>query len=492
MTEIEAAAWRRLINERLGLRIGKKEDTTLRRTIHERVSVTGLVEAANYLDFLSKETPASELEWETLAGRLTINETYFFRDARQFDVFRTILVPQRIRERQREKTLRIWSAGCSTGEELYSIAILLDLHIPELADWNVTLLGTDVNPENVRRARDGRYREWSFRGVDARVREQYFQGDGKEWRVIDRIRKRVRFEVSNLVADAIPDPLNEIHSMDVILCRNVFIYFDSATVRTVAERMIRTLMPGGYLVTGHAELYAQLLDGIDTIHHPGSLVYQREMPLLAGSTRVAKPVERRSEEPKPSRDVVVRPQPKSNAKPRVVAEPTLTEAQGLAARGSYRAAVELVEPLLKNPTPPFEAHYLLAECYAHLGRREDAAAQCKRALERDPLSAKTYFLLAKIAEDADDQGNARTYLEKVLYLDAAFTGAYIDLGSALKRSGETTRALRLWETATGLLSSPLRDGKVPGYPDASPAEALSHVQRLIQQTTGSGESRRST
>ena len=180
---------------------------------------------------------------DAMAVALTVGETYFFRDPEHFQFFRERALPE-LRARRGVLPVRVWSAGCATGEEAYSLAIAAANAAGPGAP-SVDILGTDVNPDAIAAARQGRYREWSFRRVDASVRERWFVAEGGAFRPVAALGERVRFEVLNL-ADAAAWP----GEVDVIFCRNVLIYFDRETVAAVFARFARSLAPGGVLVLG--------------------------------------------------------------------------------------------------------------------------------------------------------------------------------------------------------------------------------------------------
>ena len=157
---------------------------------------------------------------------LTNGETYFFRDHGQFDLLRLRLLPELIERRRDAKTLRLWSAGCSSGEEAYSLAMLLDMLLPKRDGWNILILGSDIDEAALAKARRGHYGQWSFRMAPPALKQRYFQRKGDEWMLDERIRSMVTFRTSNLIGETFPSA--ELRDMDLILCRNVFIYFGAA------------------------------------------------------------------------------------------------------------------------------------------------------------------------------------------------------------------------------------------------------------------------
>lgn len=218
-----------LAGERLGLDFPRQRWSSLERCIRGAARETGVEDTEAFVQSLLGAAPdASQLE--VLAHALTIGETYFFREQRSFDVLEQEILPPLIAARQAAgRRLRFWSAGCCTGEEAYSLAIVLDRLLPLREGWHVTILATDVNPRFLRTAARGEFGAWSFRDAPPGLKERYFAPLGAQRFVIDpRIRRMVKFAQLNLAEPVYPDWSNDIHAMDVILCRNVLMYFPPA------------------------------------------------------------------------------------------------------------------------------------------------------------------------------------------------------------------------------------------------------------------------
>ena len=252
-------------------------------------SRAGVAAAASAFDMPDAEAcahwllsaPLTHNQIEILASHLTVGETYFFREKRSFEVIEERVFPELLRARERtERRLRIWSAGCCTGEEPYSIAMLLDRLIPRPEEWNVTILATDINPEFLRKAAEGVYGEWSFRDTPAWLRERYFQRKRAGCFEIDeRLRRRVTFSFLNLADDVYPSLTNNTNAMDVIFCRNVLMYFTAARARKVIENLYRSLVDGGWLIVSPTETSTSLFSGFTAVEFPGVVLYRK----LAGA-----------------------------------------------------------------------------------------------------------------------------------------------------------------------------------------------------------------
>jgi len=210
-----------------------------------------------------------ELETEVVEA-LTTNETSFFRDWRPFEALRTRVIPQSMERRAAEHRLDLWSAACSSGQEAYSIAMLLAEHFPALASWDVKIHCTDLSKEMVARARAGRFTQLEVnRGLPAPLLVKYFRQDRDGWVISDALRSRVSAQPLNLTG-----PWPALPQMDVVLMRNVLIYFDVPTRTAVLGRVHRLLRPGGALFLGSAETTLGLHDGYRREDAGGSILFR--------------------------------------------------------------------------------------------------------------------------------------------------------------------------------------------------------------------------
>jgi chemotaxis protein methyltransferase CheR len=212
--------------------------------------IARLAGASNLGDFISllKAGRPAHLH-RAVAEAMTVNETSFFRDLQPFEMLREVVIPNLMREKRRERRLRIWSAASSTGQEAYSLAMLLVENFPELAGWDVKIIGTDISRQVVDYAQRGRYRRLEVnRGLPARMLVKYLVRDGEEWEVCEPIRRMCEFQYANLCA-----PLLQLPEFDLVLLRNVLLYFSQHDRRTLFSDVHRKMTPTGYLLLGNAE-----------------------------------------------------------------------------------------------------------------------------------------------------------------------------------------------------------------------------------------------
>jgi len=235
--------------------------------------VLGLTRLEELIQLLRlRHDPALE---RSIAEAMTINETSFFRDGRPFELLRTVLLPPLIDSRRATRSLRIWSAACSTGQEAWSIAMLLSEHFPQLANWNVKIEGTDFSSEVVHRCQAASYHRIEMnRGLPARKIVRFFDHHEDHWTVKPELRRLCHFKTANLCADRLPiaePPLGE--PFDIIFLRNVMLYFSLETRRKLMARIHRTLAPDGVLILGSSEQPAD--PTLWTAHVAGGTSYYR-------------------------------------------------------------------------------------------------------------------------------------------------------------------------------------------------------------------------
>jgi chemotaxis protein methyltransferase CheR len=229
------------------------------------------LELASITDLVGRlrAAPFNGLHTEVVEALVT-TETSFFRDHHPFESLRKEVIPELLRRRAGERSLRIWCAACSTGQEPYSLALMFREHFPELRKWDVFLLATDLSREVLQRARAGRYNQIEVnRGLPAALLVKYFRQEGSDWQLQADVRELVRFQELNLA-----QPWPSLPRLDLVLLRNVMIYFDVETKRAVLGRLARLLRPDGYLVLGGAETTFNLDDSYRRLEHLRGGLYQ--------------------------------------------------------------------------------------------------------------------------------------------------------------------------------------------------------------------------
>ncbi len=457
-----------LVGRRLGLDFSDCRGEAVRRRLQRALQSTASGDIPAALTRLAHLAPESP-ELLRFAGRLTVGETYFFRDRASFLALEHQVLPSLIAARRAAGLLqlRIWSAGCSTGEEPYSLALLLDRLLPDAANWRLTILATDINPDSLARAREGRFSEWSFRATPGWVREKYFRRfDARTYELAPRIRDRVRFQPLNLAEGAYPATHSNTTAMDLILCRNVLMYFTDPARRATVERLQRSLVPGGWLVVAPPEASAALLAPLQPVNMPGTILFQKVEPASSTSSR-EQPGRWPEWDSRRSRgvgaahgmDVPV----SSRACPRV--DLTRPSESPLEQPRPSRPAFAAMAPLGTGDAEEGKQELLIrrARELADRGEVAEARALCEAAVRQDPLAVEPLLLLATLCDLSGEVGAAQVALRRALFLDPDGPVAQFALGTLLIRQGENPRGKRLLERVARLLetlppSAPLEFG----------------------------------
>lgn len=386
------------------------KDAQLAERVAHRMAATGDATIAAYRDRLRDPADA---EWPHLESAVTINETFFFRFAEQFSALRTTILPAMIERNRDERRLRIWSVGCSTGAEAHSVAILLaDLLGDGIADWRIVLTGTDIDEAALSAARSADYSAWALRTMGEAERERLFDRSGDRYRLKDRYRGIARFERHNLLTmiDAAA-PLGY-GDYDLILCRNVLIYFAQDDATAIVGALARRLATDGILLLGHAEPNPGFDAVADTAQVAGILTYR---PLRSQPRPVAPPVELA---PPPPRPAAAPPPPRVARRP----EPA---------------------PLPPAARPPDAAvHYFAALDALASGDRDRAERAFRDALYLDRSFAMAHYQFGHYLLAQGRDPDARRSLTNALRVASALDPATELAGGDGMTAGAMTAAIR--------------------------------------------------
>lgn len=274
LTEEEFRLLRDHIHERFGLYFDESQRQSLRTRLAGRLQALDLLSYEEYYRYL-RFGPQREEELERMITHLTNNETYFYREVTQLKAFVEQIVP-RIKEqkiRSGDKSLRILSAGCSTGEEVHTLAMMLHDSGQFFWGWQVEVIGLDVDGLALEKARRGLYFHNSFRGLAPEVVSRHFVAEGNGQVVKDPIRRMVKLRRGNLLD---PESYAGLPRLDAVVCRNVLIYFSDDAILRAVRLFGESLAPGGYLLLGHAESLARLTDSWSPIRFQGAVIYQSQ------------------------------------------------------------------------------------------------------------------------------------------------------------------------------------------------------------------------
>jgi chemotaxis protein methyltransferase CheR len=272
MSQAQFTALAKIIYERSGIHFPDAKKYILESRLSHRLAELEMDTFDHYIALLSMG-PYQQDEFQEMFNRITINETSFFRNDAQLEVFEKRVLPALLDARSHTRRLRIWSAACSTGDEPFTLAILVHRTLGvRLADWKVEILGTDISERALSVAASGKYTPYSIRTTPPMVLDRYFTTDGKTYTLRDEIRSMVSFERHNL-RDRLGAKRHGI--WDVIFCRNVLIYFDDPMKKQVIETFADQLAPDGTLFIGHSERIKDVTDRFDQVPVPQGFCYTK-------------------------------------------------------------------------------------------------------------------------------------------------------------------------------------------------------------------------
>ena len=476
------------VRTRMGRHFGSAGRADLVHCVGAAARELGLPDTAAYAQSVL-DNSLTESGYDHLIAHLTIGETYFFRESPSFTALEEVVLPKLIAEKcaRGDRSLKIWSAACCTGEEAYSIAISLHRLLPNLPQWDITLTGTDINSQFLNKARLGIYSPWSFRNAPPWLCRDFFAAhDDGTWELTQRIRTMVQFEQFNLLEERAWQSSQRFTGVDLVFCRNVLMYFDQNTQGEVLARIERALHPGGWLAVGLSEVTDLITRKFSSFHTPGAVLFRkRSMELDRGRTdpgemasepanltpwaRKEKEAEasvsapgaitvcptpsRKTQDPRISTPAPAVVSPKESSAVAVGGAPATStdesqpsrtspvdQAAALARLGNIDGALALLErENSRHPVCPAAA-VLLASMYADCGRLQEALNQANLAVHANGLDSHAQYTRAIILQELGEVEAAKSAFRRVLYLDPRCVMAHVALarfrGSATPRHTE--------------------------------------------------------
>ncbi|MBK5308336.1 MAG: hypothetical protein JJD92_16775 [Frankiaceae bacterium] len=412
LSDDQFAQLRTLLARSAGLVFDESRRDSVAYCIAERLRVTGAPDVASYLGLL-----VDPAERQQLLNEVTIQETHFFRNPPQIRALRKYVIPELLKHADNHgRRIRIWSAGCSTGEEPYTIAMLLRELLPTTAGWDVKVIATDVSSRALEAARRGHYGERAVQMASPEDLVRFFTSTptatGDRYEVRPEVRELVEFRHQNLVTDPVPFAADE--RIDLVLCRNVTIYFSRDTTRGLMARLHACLRDGGYLFLGHSETLWQVSEDFRLVPlgtgDSAAFVYRRidEEPKDRRGTVLP---DRRTEDegppqPKPERRHNSRRDRTSVPAAKPVAPASAVAVRAALADGRYDDAVTAAGDLVTaEPLNPM-GHYLRGLALVNAGKDDDALVDLRKAVYLDPSSGLGHFLLAGALHRLGDPGAA--------------------------------------------------------------------------------------
>lgn len=436
----------------IGLVYYRDKENELCRKIDKAVKRSGAADYREYLAMIRNNRHEISREFDNLVSELTIGETHFFRDEKLFMGIKDKVLPAVIEKNKNRKRLWIWSAGCATGEEVYSISILINRYFSHrLQDWDLRITGTDINRDFLHQAINGVYTDWSFRGTPGEIKQNCFYRDENAWHIQPEHKKNVYFQYHNLVSMPVPSIFHNLFSFDIIFCRNVMIYFDSKTIEKLIYKFQESLVPDGWLVVGHADHNIRYFGSFKTVMLPGTSFYlntagSNEGVFNNGSGLFKNPFPSGSDM---AGKTALPGDPKSRSSTFEPDKRVAREETGKSKlSGDKRAETFIQKPSEKKP-PDLPTLTALI----NRGKWEEASLLCEASIEATPMDATLYLLSAFILEQKGLSNDAVASLRKALYLDRKFVVGHYHLGLLHQNLGDLKKAEKSFDNVINLLQN---------------------------------------
>ena len=440
-----------VISARLGLEFPEGRRSTVIRYLVSAAGEFGFDDFDKFIEWLlSAELNKQQIEM--LASYLTISETFFWREPNVFSAFTDFIIPELIKlKKDGDRTIRIWSAGCSSGEEPYSLAIALQRSIPNIKEWNIKILATDINPNALKKAATGIYTKWSFRNCPSYLQTGYFRNLGNDrFEIVPKIKEMVTFENLNLTEDLFPSFINDTYSMDIIFCRNVLMYFTDEWVNRVSGNLYKSLNKDGWFVVASCELSSFVFPQFKPVNFKDAIVYRKgdmvfntvnELPGLPLSSLPGEDVATVEEVDIPFIVLdLVDKQTEPESIPALVFTP------------EHNADVETIKVV--------DVISKISKL-ANKGNLQEALSLCNEGIEKDKLDICLYSLRASILQELDMHDDAIASLKQAIYLDPNFIMGHFALGNLFIRQNKARNAMMHFKNVLDLIRNLENDEILP-------------------------------
>ena len=404
---------------------------------------------SEYYDYLIQNYNENGEEIRLFLDEITVQETYFFRDQGQFQALIEYVLPALIEQkRNRDESLRIWSAGCSTGEEPYTIAIILNEYFRNILDWDILIRATDVNMLALQKAKKGIYRKHSFRGVSDSIKSKYFFVEGNSYFLKESIKAMVSFDYFNLASDTFL-PVGRGNKWDIIFCRNVIIYFHKERIQSLLKRFHTALHDKGFLFLGFSENIFSYSRDFESIHYENGFFYKKKSlsKKPVREPRIRKPLRDRPKgrATEHKRNLFNNRVPQQRKK---TFDEQLEVIKELFSLEKYEQAHRMISEIRIVPQErEIEYLFLKARISSNLSKLDEANHAINLILLKNALDKEAYFLKALILFKSNNVIGSIENFKKVLYVDPDYVLARLYLGDLYRMKDQSKLAQREYQNA---------------------------------------------
>ena len=506
LTDIDYLRFSGLVREKSGIEMPEIRRPDLEKAVIQSMTELSISDPGSLYAFLTENQENNDC-LGNIVSRITVGETYFFRNFPHFEALKSFIFPEIIAKKQEAKQLRLWSAGCASGEEAYSLAILIRKLLPIFKDWQVLILATDINKDALIKAQKGEYGSWSFRNVPAKIKDEYFYKNGSIYTIRPEIKRMVTFQHHNLVEVSYPSIRTYIHSMDLILCRNVMIYFNEDTTRRVVERLHSSLNDNGWLIVAPAETSQKIFRQFLFRNFSDAICYQKtNANLLSGQNLprnsvnidqgIPVKISKKSsialldkqfskEDISPNKYFGNMNPTKFPLKRNYLSKPPdgIQTALNLFNSGFIKESIDKLIMLAESNWDDFWSPYWLAKIYAGRLEFDNGEYWIDIAIEREPVFAPAYYLRSLILQGLGMLDQSLEAVRRCLYIDPEFLLGHIVMADLLRQFFYPKRAKNVLKNLEKLIFGKAPEDLVPegdGMTIALLQEFISTQKELLE------------
>jgi len=435
-----------------GLEYYQDKDADLALKIHNRMKQNHIIEYFEYYDLLN-DSAKGKTEFYELVSTLTIGETYFFRNKEVFQVLKEKIFSELIKQNRDIKKLHIWSAGCASGEEAYTLSILLrNEFLSELHDWDISIIGTDINRKSIAQALEGKYRDWSFRETSEEIKKDCFIQDKEYYFIKPEYKKNVTFQYHNLVENDFPSLTHNLMAFDLILCRNVMIYFHPELIEKLIKKFELSLKENSWLIIGHAEHNIPALKKSFKLYYSQAFSYKKTTEEAIQDDYI----------------------------PKIVKKETNTFEEEINNIMQQIESIPIPNIITENK-PDF--NLLIEDKLIHFktlldqGKWDEALAYSNILQQNDKLNPLVYFYHALLLIQEGHYNDAEKALKKSIYLDKNFILGHYHIALIYQNTGKFSNAKKSFENTINLLNN-LNEDYIFTYADNIKVKELKELTKF--------------
>ncbi len=446
MTEYNLSEIRAFLHDNFGFEFAPNRDKELHSKLTTAAKAFQISDTEEFINWLLKQQFSADLS-KKLAEYLTVGETYFFREKTALDYLENEYLPYLVNTKNKDsKRLKIWCAGCSSGEEPYSIAIIVNRFFQKLDGWTIKLIASDINPLAINKAKTGIYTKWSFRNTSADLQKTYFDEtpDGK-YQIKSWLRNSVDFRFLNLMNDPFPNLIGGMNDFDVIFCRNVFIYFSQDAIKAVSSKFYKSLKEDGILAVSPVEASSVMSSEFNFFSHQGTTLFRKSSSSpkknngslfthnkIANNTPIKKIANHQSlltnkntgkAPEKPRREI----QPEKEDKPL-----TIEAAMENANLGELEKAKQICLAIINKNKTNYNAYFLLANIYFEQGLKNEASWAFSQSIFLKPQLVMAHFLLGELNRNTHFKEAQKHYSNALKELETLPSDAILEESDGIK------------------------------------------------------------